>query len=513
MYCIYLRKSRADIELEAKGELETLARHRKTLLEHAQRYGLAIGAVYEEIVSGETIQDRPVVQRLLDEIEQGAWDGVLVMEVERLARGDTIDQGIVARAFRISKAKIVTPLKTYDPSNEYDEEYFEFGLFMSRREYKAINRRIQRGRVASAKEGKFLGSAPPYGYDKVRIPGSKGFMLSPNPKEAENVRYIFNRYVSGAGAMVIAAELDAMGAKPTNAEVWPASTIHAILKNPVYIGKLRWSYTNEQKYMKDGKLTTRSVINDNPIYVDGLHEAIISEDMFNQAAAIRASNTKNTTKRGYELKNSLSGILYCKKCGTRMTRSAPTNHTTYDYIKCPNRYCDNVSAPLYLVEEHIIKAISEWLEDIPLKLSVNDDADESIKETLRRTILSTRAEIDKLKSQLARTYDLLEQGTYSVEVFTARNNELSDKIAAAEKQLTDMEIKLQGKNSNEDLRERLPEMISALRAYSDARTGEEKNRLLRQLLSRVEYLKTQQNRTGGRDNANFEIDIYPKYMP
>lgn len=56
--------------------------------------------------------------------------GVLVVEVERLARGDTSDQGRVAKTFKFSDTLIITPSKTYDPNNEYDEEYFEFGLFM-----------------------------------------------------------------------------------------------------------------------------------------------------------------------------------------------------------------------------------------------------------------------------------------------------------------------------------------------------------------------------------------------
>ena len=77
------------------------------------------------------------------------------MEVERLARGDTIDQGIVQRAFQYSGTQIVTPAKTYNPNNEFDEEYFEFGLFMSRREYKTIRRRMRAGVTAAVKEGKW----------------------------------------------------------------------------------------------------------------------------------------------------------------------------------------------------------------------------------------------------------------------------------------------------------------------------------------------------------------------
>ena len=90
--CIYLRKSRADREAEERGEGETLARHERILLDLAKRSRYHIGAIYKEVVSGETISARPVMQQLLQEVESGMWDGVLVVEIERLARGDSIDQ-------------------------------------------------------------------------------------------------------------------------------------------------------------------------------------------------------------------------------------------------------------------------------------------------------------------------------------------------------------------------------------------------------------------------------------
>ncbi|MFR5079251.1 MAG: recombinase family protein [[Clostridium] innocuum] len=186
-YLIYLRKSRADREAELRGEGETLARHEKALLELARRQHLPIADIYREVVSGETIASRPMMQQLLSEVEQGVWDGVLVMEVERLARGDTIDQGIVAQAFKLSDTKIITPIKTYDPNNEFDEEYFEFGLFMSRREYKTIKRRLNNGRQASVKEGKYVGNRPPYGYERIAR-RTTSFTLKPLEKEAQVVK-------------------------------------------------------------------------------------------------------------------------------------------------------------------------------------------------------------------------------------------------------------------------------------------------------------------------------------
>lgn len=123
---MYLRKSREDIEAEKYGEGETLARHEKILTNLAENRNLKIGKVYREVVSGETISEREEMQKLLRDVEDEKWAGILVVEVERLARGNTSDQGRVAEAFKYSHTKIITPMKTYDPNNEFDEEYFEF---------------------------------------------------------------------------------------------------------------------------------------------------------------------------------------------------------------------------------------------------------------------------------------------------------------------------------------------------------------------------------------------------
>lgn len=125
-YAIYLRKSREDLEAEKYGEGETLARHEKILTNLAEKRNLQICKIYREVVSGETISERKEMQNLLRDVENQKWAGVLVVEVERLARGNTSDQGRVCEAFKYSNTKIITPMKTYDPNNEFDEEYFEF---------------------------------------------------------------------------------------------------------------------------------------------------------------------------------------------------------------------------------------------------------------------------------------------------------------------------------------------------------------------------------------------------
>lgn len=305
-YLMYLRKSRADLEAEARGEGETLARHRRALRELAVRNGHEIRREYAEIVSGETIASRPQMQHLLMDIADPECEGVYVMEVERLARGDTMDQGRVAQAFLYSNTKIITPAKTYDPRNEFDQEYFEFGLFMSRREYKTINRRIQAGRIQSVQEGKFPSSVAAYGYRKVRVPGGKGYTLEVNPEEAAVVRQIFQWYVHGidgkpAGVARIVRQLEKLSIPSgERSPGWRAARINRMLHNEVYIGKVRWGHVSVQRTLTpDGVQAKRAVSHNYRLY-EGLHPAIVEEELF-QAAQRKLTGTRVPLRNGMAL--------------------------------------------------------------------------------------------------------------------------------------------------------------------------------------------------------------------
>ena len=218
--------------------------------------------------------------------------------------GDTIDQGIVAQAFKFSGTKIVTPSKTYDPENEFDEEYFEFGLFMSRREYKTINRRLQRGREASIKEGKYVGSISPYGYDKVKLERDKGFTLAPNPDQAPIVRMIYELYTRGEmlpdgtyqriGLYKISNRLNAMGITPKYGDRWTTAVVRDLMRNPVYVGKLRWGWRKVVKRRQNGQVITQRPRNDAIPLVDGLHEPLIDQETFNLAQEFLSADRKST---------------------------------------------------------------------------------------------------------------------------------------------------------------------------------------------------------------------------
>lgn len=486
-YAIYLRKSRADIELEQKGEMETLARHEKALIELAKKLKLNITAIYKEIVSGETIAARPVMCQLIEEVENGKWEGVLVMEIERLARGDTIDQGIVARAFKIENTKIITPTKIYDPSNEFDEEYFEFGLFMSRREYKTINRRIQRGRIQSVKDGKWIGSTPPYGYDKVKIKNDKGYTLIPN-KEAEIVKMVFDWYVNGIGCHAISQKLDRLKIPTRHGDLWSRATLQNMLSNPVYIGKIVW-----------GK-----------IIADGIHEPIIDNSIFAKVQEIRKNKYTPPVKNDLTLKNPLTGLIYCAKCGKPMTRLAISAHNPYDKIKCSNKNCPNVSAPMFLVEKELIKELRNWLEEYKVRLEnsrYKTDNDKIIDKVNNNSLKNLNAELEKVEQQISKTYDLLEQGIYTAEIFTQRNTLLSEKKREINKSITDITEKIKALNNTPSIS--VPELERLINTYEQLSDATHKNSILKILLARIEYNKDKPNTRSGLYNANFDLTIYP----
>ena len=509
-YAIYLRKSRADMEAEQSGAGETLARHEKTLLDLARKMELTIVEIYREIVSGETIDARPEVKRLLSAVENKAYNGVLVMDADRLARGDTVDQGIISRAFRLSGTKIITPRKVYDPNSEFDEEYFEFELFMARREYKIINRRIQRGRIASVNEGRFIGSTPPYGYDKVKIQNGKGYTLKPN-NEADTVKYIFSRYIAGNGASVIANSLDDMGVPTRSGKSWSKATITDMLKNPVYIGKIRWSHRKDIKQSINGQIVTVRKSNGDCILVDGLHEAIISSDDF-EAAQVRLSENKKKPVRASDvLQNPFTGLMYCGKCGSKMTRLGRNTRNKYDTIKCTNRKCDCVSAPIFLVEQSVLDSMRKWLSGYIYRINQQDLSRDETDSSAEKKIAELTEELKKIDAQIDSTYDLLEQKVYTTEVFTQRNKALTERRDKVENRISHLRQSLITMQNDRIARQEIiPHIRYVIAAYKDCTTAEEKNALLKSVLNRIEYSKSEPNRRGHLDNANFTVDVFPK---
>lgn len=347
IYYAYVRKSRADEALESYKKIDTLKQHTEFINKRANQLDIKVKKWYKEVVSGDSIEDRPQIKQMLKEIESGFVDGVIVVDIDRLARGDTTDQGKISRTFKYTNTKIITLYKIYDPNNEDDEDFFEFNLFMARKEYKAINKRQQRGRLSSVLSGKFCASEPPYGYEKIKIKGDKGFTLKPLENESKIIKTIFQKRANGTGLNIICNYLNNLEIQPKRSDVWTPATLTSILTNPVYIGKIRWNYNKTQKNIQNGevvKIRKKSNSNDT-ILVEGLHPAIIDIDTFNK---VQNNKTPITPlKNNKELKNPLSGLVRCAFCGrsmvrrpysTKVTRKAENSLNKKELLDCLRKH-------------------------------------------------------------------------------------------------------------------------------------------------------------------------------
>lgn len=522
---IYLRKSRADIEAEQKGEGETLARHEAALLTLAKSNNIIIGKMYKEIVSGDSIVDRPVIQQLLKDVENETWNSVLVMDIDRLARGNTVDQGIIAETFKYSNTKIMTPNKVYDPNNEFDEEYFEYGLFMARREYTMIKRRLQRGRETSVKEGKYVGSRPPFGYERIKIPNDKGYTLKINENEANVVRLIFELYTKGLanktgereriGVSKITRYLNNMGFKPQKNGQWSPTSIRDILINPVYIGMIRWNWRPTKKKLQDGDLKHERPRNDptseNMILVKGLHPPIIEKETFDTAQKFMKQNPPRPVHITKTIKNPLAGLVICGKCGRHMERR-PYGNGHIDTILCPYTTCDNVSSNLDIVEHKVLSALEDWLTDYKLRWKQQQAASPYAVQlnAKKKTLRQLNKSLDTAKKQLENVYDLLEQGIYTTEIFLQRSNKLNETIGDIEKQKKAIENSVKSEeNSMDNYKILIPKIEHILDVYWNVSNPKTKNDMLKEVIDHIDYIKTKRG-TRKNPNDDFRLTIYPK---
>lgn len=474
---IYLRKSR---EEETETREETLARHERILDDYCNANNLNVIHKYKEVVSGESIENRPQMQRLMEDVRQNLYEGVVVVELERLSRGNQIDQAEILEVFKKSGTKIFTLNKIYDlaSDNELDEEFFEFGLFMSRREYKIIKRRLMRGRKQALKEGYFIGSQTPYGFTKEKY--DKGFVLIPKPVESDIVITIFNKFVNENYTLSEVRDyLNKNGIKTKQSKMWTSKHIRLILRNKTYIGLLGCEYKNGSPQN----------------YVEGKHKPLIDETLFNMAQEkLNSQMTRLVADR--TLQNPLASLLKCGCCGYTMKNTFDSIKQRY-VLRCPSAcvvrsYTDDV-------EVKVIQELQNELKDFNYFLDNFNEEIEKKKELLNNEINLIIKEIDKKEAMIERCCEMLEEGIYSKEKYLSRVNIL-------EKDLSALKVNLESlKATNFDESDRIKSAVPILSKVLDeywSLDPTQKNMLLKSIIEKIEYIKTQQN---ARKSVNLDL--------
>lgn len=503
---IYLRKSRSDEHAEKEAEMrgetyDTLARHRSELLAICRRDGHNVIDIFEEVVSGAYIAERPQMQKLLENVKTMKYDAVLVVDLDRLGRGDKIDQGRIERVFKDSNTLIITPAEVHDLNEESGEFTVEVKSFLARMEYKQIRKRLLAGRNRSAREGKDVGRKPPYGYDKTQDK-----RLTINEEEAQWVRLMYQWCIEGQGRMQIAENLTALGTpSPSGKDQWSHVTVRKILSNPKYKGDQVYGRVKWMK-QEDGTYKTRIVIDPDLLTVSpNAHEAIVEPEIWERAQQAIKNRIKAPVKKSLNIVNPLAGIIKCKKCGKAILANNPANRPN-KYLFCGNPKCNTKMISLSKVEEILLHQLEVILHNLKASKKYREQkaqTDLHLNLGLRR-IDKIKTEIEKLHTQRDNLHDLLEQGIYNSQMFLDRNRKIQERLKELESDLEEVEKRVAVESVREHhQRNTIPNIQRALNAYRQSESVADKNNILRSFIKEIRYLRE----PGWDKPYQFEIEI------
>lgn len=458
---------------------EVLAKHRQALTAYAAGHDIHIIESYYEVKSGESLYARPEMLRLLEDVEAEKYDAVLVMDLDRLSRGRMKDQGIILDAFRESSTKIITPEKTYDLNDEIDDELAEFKTFMSRREYKIINKRLRRGLNQSIQNGCYVANAP-YGYRNVYV--DRKPTLEIYEPEAKFVRMIFDLYLQGYGCVSIARQLNLLGARPHRSDKFGRSSIAHILRNPTFTGKIVW---NQKKHIKKGtKGNPRHITIYQPrekwTITDGLHPAIIDQETYDKAQEIM-NGRYHPSKNDGTIKSPLAGLVRCTKCGRNMQRLYGTS--PIPYLSCMTAGCC-ASAKFAYVESALLEQLRTKLDELTIQPPEAAHRDTS---PLKVKLAAVEKELTAANGQKSRLYDLLEMGEYDLPTFRERMEIVKVKIGRLESAAATLKKSIKEAETTQP-QIQAQKIKAVLDAY-EASDAPHKNALLKSIVSVVWYTK------------------------
>lgn len=485
---IYLRKSRKDDPLLSVEEV--VAKHKQEIDEWLG-YNQAEGGpvpeanIFKEVVSGETIEDRPKMKEILRLIESPNIKAIVCKEPSRLSRGDLMDIGYLVKILRYTGTLVLTLRGSYDLRDDRDREQFEREL-MRGNDYLEYQKKIMKdGKLLAVKNGCYIGSKAPYGYKKTTIKvGSRHcHTLEPHPVEAPVVKRIFEMYSRGMGSIHICEELDKEHVKPRRGKSWAPETINTILHNVHYIGKVRWNRVQHKHRVEDGEIKKYKMTAEDYLIFEGRHDAIVDQDLWDAVHKIKGSLPKNN--RSKELRNPLAGVLYCS-CGKAMAWKQITNGGKK--IGQPRYFCGdqrckiNSSALMSEVIDEVVQVLQEYTEDFEARVEQGTD---NTAELHRQMVERLEKKLLELQELEVRQWDEKTKGGMPDHVFQRLNAETVADIEEVTQALCE------ARNSapvHVDLHEKLITFRAAVDLLKDPDAPvKEQNRLVKACIERIDY--------------------------
>jgi len=515
---LYLRKSRSDDPTLSVEEV--LQKHESILDEWTKQY---LGGVvpedqkFREVVSGETLTDRPEIQKVLRMVESPKYKAIGIVEPQRLTRGDLEDIGRSMKLLKLTNTLVVTPQRIYDLRDEYDWEAFERELKKGNDYLEYTKKILTRGKLLAVSEGQYIGTYPPFGFDKVVYPEGKKKCRTLNPnKDADTVRIIFDLYVNkNMGSRRIADYLNEMGLKPAINDRWAAEGIRDILGNVHYIGKVRWNWKKSSHLVEDGEIKKTRLRSKEYLIYEGRHEAIVPEELFNAAQEKRGKNPRLTKHRN--VVNPFAGLVWCK-CGRAMSMRPYPNAKVR--MVCPDtKHCRNGSCTFDDFSAHIQEVLRESIADFEIRVK-NDEGD-SIK-LHTRLIKNLEKRMKDLQAKELSQWEAQSDPDPAKRMPTEIFQQLNAKLLKEKEEVQEALCKAyESMPEPIDYREKILHFTDALNALTNPTVdAAEKNRLLKACIEKIVYRRdtlyrlTDENgeylkgvRGGTWNNPPLDIDV------
>jgi site-specific DNA recombinase len=287
--------------------------------EFIHKEGYEFVQVYiEDGISAKTMK-RPQLQQMLQDMNEGKFDMIVVWRLDRLTRTTLDGLTMVINMFKPNGIEFASVTEDIDTSTSDGMMMFTIRLSMAQNEREKIAERVSLGQRARAEKGKRNTSARPYGYDV-----GEDLMLAVNEEEARIVKQIYDWYIKGWGRIKIARTLIDWGVPANRGGDWQEKIIGDILKNPTYTGAIHYK-------PKKGK----------QIIVPNVHEAIIPQETFDQAQNIfirRREHDMNLSSHDFIY----STIVKCAQCGRsyhgKMKTFSDPKRKQYRYYRCSGKY-------------------------------------------------------------------------------------------------------------------------------------------------------------------------------
>ncbi|NLW78399.1 MAG: recombinase family protein [Ruminococcaceae bacterium] len=327
---IYLRLSRDD--QNGNAESMSITHQRDMLMEYCEERGWTVYDIYIDDGFSGTTFERPGFQRMVEDIKSGCINVVLTKDLSRLGRNYVMTGQYTDFFFPEHGVRYVAVNDSYDSDKE-DNDIAPFKNILNEMYAKDISKKIRSVRQTSAKQGKFMGSKPPYGYIKS---SENKHQLEIDPPAAEIVKRLFREFAAGDSGRNIAATLNIEGVdtpaeyyykqtgkratRSDSSPQWGSATIMQLLKNQVYIGNMVQCKRKVSSFKTKKRLVTNP---DAWVVMEDTHMAIIEPYTWERVQkrmekTKRASSNNAIQANSTDEVNLFSGIIRCADCGAAM---------------------------------------------------------------------------------------------------------------------------------------------------------------------------------------------------